>query len=404
MKIGTTTMLAKSSLCCLLTLIMGLTAHAQALNIGRMAHAQEKLPPGTSVVRIEAQPANITLKTPYAYSQLLITAHLNTGDRVDVTRVVQIEAPANLVKVSPTGQVRPQADGTGPMKINLAGKTASIPITVSGQKAAYEPSFVKDIMPVMAKVGCNAGTCHGAQSGKNGFKLSLRGYDPLFDHRALTDDIAGRRFNRAAPEQSLMLLKPAGGVPHVGGVLFQPGEPYYELINNWIATGVKLDLSSPRVTGIDIQPKNPIMPLIGMKQQMAVVATYSDGSVRDVTSEAIIEPSSIEMASVDKQGLATGIRRGETAIMARFEGAYTATTLIIMGDRSGFTWNDLPTNNYIDALVYEKLRQVKIQPSELCTDPEFIRRVYLDLTGLPPQPDEVRAFLTDPRHSEVKRN
>src|SRR5690349_2783488 len=130
MKIGTTTMLAKSSLSCFLALNIGLMAHAQALNIGRMAHAQEKLPPGTSVVRIEAQPATITLKTPYAYAQLLVTAHLNTGDRVDVTRMVQMEPPANLVKVSPMGQVRPQADGTGPLKINLAGKTATIPITV----------------------------------------------------------------------------------------------------------------------------------------------------------------------------------------------------------------------------------------------------------------------------------
>ena len=371
---------------------------------GLQAQAQEKLPPDTSIVRIEAQPVQITLQTPFAYCQLLVTGHLNTGDRIDVTRVVQFAAPTNLVAISPTGQVRPRADRSGQLKISMGAKTLSIPVNVSGQKGVYEPSFVKDIMPVMAKVGCNAGTCHGAQSGKNGFKLSLRGYDPVFDHRALTDDNGGRRFNRAAPEQSLMLLKPSGGVPHMGGVVIQPGQPYYELIKNWIATGVKLDLNSPRVVGLDIHPKNPIMPLVGLKQQMAVYATYSDKSVRDVTAEAIIESSSIEVASADKQGLITGIRRGEAAVMARYEGAYTATTLIVMGDRTGFTWKEMPATNYIDSLVYEKLKQVKIQPSELCTDPEFIRRVYLDLTGLPPQPEEVRAFLTDPRHSEVKRN
>ena len=121
------------------------------------------------------------------------------------------------------------------------------------------------------------GTCHGAAQGKNGFQLSLRGYDPLFDHRALIDDIAGRRFNRAAPERSLMLMKPTGVVPHVGGVLTQPGEPNYELIRRWIAQGVKLDLNAPRVTKIEVTPASTVIPLPGMKQQLTVWATYANG-------------------------------------------------------------------------------------------------------------------------------
>src|SRR5262249_30022506 len=154
--------------------------------------------------------------------------------------------------------------------------------------------------------------------------------------------------------------KPSGGVPHVGGVLFQPGEPYYELLRTWIAEGVKLDLDSPRVTGIDILPKSPLLPLPGMKQQMAVLATYSDGSVRDVSAEAFIESSNAEVATVDKQGLVSAVRRGEATMLARYEGSYTATTLIVMGDRSGFAWQDAPEYNYIDTLVDEKLKQVKV--------------------------------------------
>src|SRR5262249_58494875 len=111
----------------------------------------------------------------------------------------------------------------------------------SGQKAKYPVSFVRDVMPVLSRLGCNAGTCHGAESGKNGFKLSLRGYDPLFDHRALTDDVWGRRFNRAAPDTSLMLLKASGSVPHVGGVLTQPGEPHHQLLRASIGGGVPRD-------------------------------------------------------------------------------------------------------------------------------------------------------------------
>src|SRR5262249_42101583 len=150
-----------------------------------------------------------------------------------------------------------------------------------------------------------------------------------------------------------MLLKPSGEAPHVGQVLTRPGEPYYDLLKLWIGQGVNLDLKAPRVTAIDIVPKNPTIPLIGMKQQMAVLAAYSDGSVRDISAEVFIESSATEFATVDKQGLVTAVRRGESAMLARYEGAYTATTLVVMGDRSGFAWKDVPENNWIDALVYE---------------------------------------------------
>ncbi len=194
-----------------------------------------------------------------------------------------------------------------------------------------------------------------------------------------------------------MLLKPAGGVPHVGGVVTKPGDPAYQLIRAWIAQGVKLDLNAPRVTGIELLPKNPRVALPGMKQQMLVMATYSDGRKRDVTAEAFVSSSLGEVVEVDNAALATTVRRGEAAILARYEGAYAATTIVVMGDRTGFVWNDPPTNNTVDTLVYKKLKDVKILPSELCTDAEFIRRVYLDLTGLPPEPDQVRAFLNDKR-------
>jgi hypothetical protein len=176
------------------------------------------------------------------------------------------------------------------------------------------------------------------------------------------------------------------------------------LLKLWIAQGVRLDVNSPRVVRIETMPRNATLPLPGMKQQIAIVATYSDGSSRDVTAEAFVESSNNEIATVDKQGLVTAVRRGEATMLARYEGAYTATTLVVMGDRSQFVWQEVPENNYVDTLVYEKLRQVKILPSDLCSDSEFIRRIYLDLIGLPPQPAEVRAFLADSRPTRVKRD
>ncbi|MBI1916416.1 MAG: DUF1553 domain-containing protein [Planctomycetes bacterium] len=373
-----------------------------ALFTGAAVAQDEKLPPGAKVVRIEATPPAVTLKNPFDYAQVILTGQLSTGDKVDVTRMVKVEAP-DIVQVSPAGLVRPVADGAGQLRFRLDGQSVSVVVKVGGQKDKYPVSFVRDVMPAMSKLGCNAGTCHGAQKGKNGFKLSLRGYDPAFDHLALTDDLEGRRFNRAAPEMSLMLLKPSGAVPHVGGAFMKPGDPAYELLRLWIAEGVKLDLDSPRVKSIDVLPKNPTIPLPGMKQQVAVLATYSNGVVRDVTVEAFVESSNTEVATGDKAGLVTAVRRGELALMARFEGSYAATTLVVMGDRSGYAWKPAPEHSYIDSLVYEKLRQVKVLPSDLCSDAEFVRRVHLDLIGLPPSADEVRKFIADKRDTKVKR-
>jgi hypothetical protein len=371
-----------------------------------MANAEpaEALPPGAKIVKLEAYPPRLELKTPFEYSQLLLTAHLAGGEQMDVTRLARIEAPAQLVRVSATGVVRPIADGNCELKISLQGQTLALPVAVKGQKENYKVSFVRDVMPTLSRMGCNAGTCHGAAKGKNGFKLSLRGYDPLFDHRSLTDDLKGRRFNRAAPDASLMLLKCTGTVAHVGGVLTQPGDPYYELLRSWIADGVKLDPNSPRVQSIEVLPRSSVIPMPGMKQQIAVRATFSDGSVRDVSVEAFLESSNTEVATVDRAGTVTAVRRGETTLLARYEGAYAAAGIVIMGDRKGYQWRDVPEYNYIDKLVDAKLKQMKILPSELCTDAEFIRRIYLDLTGLPPEPADIRAFLGDSRPTRVKRD
>lgn len=368
------------------------------------AQAEEKLPDGGKLVSIQAEPASIELSHKYDYVQLLLTGTLDNGETVDVTRMVELQAPGEIVEVSPTGIVRPKKDGAAQLVFTLEGQSVTVPVEASGVDAMYRVNFVRDVMPILAKAGCNAGTCHGAKDGKNGFKLSLRGYDPIYDHRALTDDVSARRFNRSAPDQSLMLLKATASVPHMGGQRMKVGSVYYQILRAWIAGGVELDLSTPRVTKIEILPKDPVVAREQMKQQMRVVATYSDGATRDVTAEAFVETGNQDVAVTDEAGLVTALRRGEAPILARFEGAYAATTVTVMGDRSGFVWKGMPANNYIDELVAVKLKRTKTLPSDLCTEAEFARRIYLDLTGLPPTVEQLQAFLDDSRETRAKRD
>ncbi|WP_145239160.1 DUF1549 domain-containing protein [Urbifossiella limnaea] len=365
--------------------------------------AAESLPPGAKVVALEVKPAAVALDGPFQYTQLLVTAKLDNGETVDATRIAQFTLPGKLI-THKAGLVRPAADGKGDISIVVGEKSLRVPVEVRGATADPAVSFVRDVQPVLSKLGCNAGTCHGAQAGKNGFKLSLRGYDAIFDYRALTDDLESRRINRAAPERSLLLLKTSGAVPHQGGVLTQPGEPNYEVIRRWVAQGAKLDLDAVRVKSIDIFPKNPTLTRIGTRQQFAVIATYADGRTRDVTAEAFIDSSNTEVVAADRGGVVTGVRRGEATMLARYEGAYAASTVIVLGDRAGFVWEQRPVQNWIDELVDRKLKQVMVQASPLCTDEEFVRRVFLDLTGLPPEPEDVRAFLADARPSPAKRD
>ena len=363
----------------------------------------ETLPEGTKIKSLTVEPKKINLAHPAEYVQLVVQATLENGDVIDVTRTVGRRVRGKVVSVSPSGLVQPLEAGQGQLLLELGGQDLVVPVTVADLSADLTVDFIRDVNPVLSRLGCNQGTCHGAAKGKNGFKLSLRGYDPLFDVRALTDDLSSRRVNLASPDDSLMLLKATGAVPHVGGKLIERDDIYYGIIRRWIEQGATLNTDTPRVTNIDLYPQNPVVQKIGSRQQVRVLATYADGVVRDVTHEAFAETGNMEVATANRGGLLTSLRRGEAPILARYEGAYAATTLAVMGDRSGFEWKQPPVYNRIDELTAAKWQRMKILPSDVCNDTDFIRRVYLDLTGLPPEAEDVRAFLADTRDSRTKR-
>ena len=366
-------------------------------------NAEENLP---DIESLSLNPTEIQLGSPFANAQVIATAKLIGGDSIDVTRLAKVNIQGDSVKINESGFVEPLKDGNSTINFELKGKTVSLSVKVLGQENEFKPDYVRDIMPVISRMGCNAGTCHGSKDGKNGFKLSLRGYDPIYDIRAFTDDLGGRRVNVAAPDSSLLLLKATGAVPHEGGQVTKINSNYYNIVKSWIASGAKLNLSTPKVKGIEVFPKNPVVQTIGTKQQIRVVATYSDGIKRDVTKDAFVQSGNTEVAEPEKEShsLINTIRRGEAPILIRYEGNYTATTVTVMGDRSGFVWQQPAANNKVDELVASKWERMKILPSGLCDDYEFVRRAYLDITGLPPSSQVIQDFVSDNTNQKKKRD
>src|SRR5262245_50845749 len=363
-----------------------------------------KSPPLPAIRGLTLQPASLRLLNGRDERRVLVLGKTDSGKFVDLTAQATFSTDSTNVEITADGYIKAKAEGDTEVTVSAAGEKTKVLVTVDNP-AVPEVRFVRDIEPILSKAGCTAGTCHGSAKGKNGFKLSLRGYDPEYDYNALINDLSGRRFNRVAADDSLMLLKPTAEVPHEGRQAIKPDSREYHLIRQWIVEGTKSE--SPaigRATGIKILPNEVEIDLPGRSQQFLVIARYADGSTRDVTREAHFSVSNTEVTDANKDGLVRALRRGEAALLVRYEGLYSTALITIMGDRSGYQWVDVPENNFIDKHVNAKLRKVKVLPSELCADAEFMRRVYLDLTGLPPKPDKVRAFLDDSTPSKEKRD
>ena len=298
------------------------------------------------------------------------------------------------------------------LKTALALSVAAITVGVATARLAAQAdpqprvTFLRDVAPILNKAGCTAGACHGAAKGKNGFKLSLRGYDPRFDYEALLYDLAGRRFNRADPAKSLMLAKPSQEVAHGGGRRFAKNSGYYKTIHDWIAQGTPYgDPARDTVVELSAEPKEIFMAKPGDTASLKVVARYQDDERRDVTRETIIESNVPDVASIDAGAsldmpVIRGERVGEATLLVRYQGKFSAIPVTVLNPKPGFVWKPLPQHNYIDRLVDAKLERLKIQPSVPTDDATFLRRLSLDLTGRLPSPESVRAFIGDRSRSK----
>jgi len=257
-------------------------------------------------------------------------------------------------------------------------------------------SFRRDVMPVFFRAGCNQGSCHGAARGKDGFMLSLFGYDPKGDYFRLTQEYVGRRINVAVPEQSLILLKAQGKVPHTGGRLFTKDTIYYQTLLRWIEAGAPDDDKAvPLPVEITLSPDRMVFDGKVGTQQTKVTARYSDGSIRDVTDLALFSVNNSSTAQIDKNGLVTAGARGDAFVFARFNRFTIGSEVIVLPADKNYRWTNPPAQTEFDTIVYDRLQKLRLLPSELCDDETFLRRATLDLTGTLPSVEEYRAFLQD---------
>lgn len=345
---------------------------------------------------IEIFPDKFALETKRDKHRVMVFARFDDDTTRDITEQAEIKLVDGKLAKLENQELKPLADGQTELQVSFRGKTAAAPVKVVGSGNDRVVSFKLDVMPIFMKANCNGGGCHGSARGKDGFMLSLFGYDPDGDYDRITREMSGRRVNLAIPEESTLIEKSIGKVPHSGNECFTEGGDFYNTLVEWIGNGVPKDAPTvATVTGIEIFPKQAVMEGTGETQQMTVRATYSDGTDRDVTDLVVFSSNNDPSAAVSKEGVVKSNERGEAFILARFDTFSVVSQIIVIPDNLKYERPQLAENNYIDTLVNNKLHKLRILPSGVCSDQDYIRRLYVDVVGLLPTPQEVRTFVAD---------
>jgi len=346
---------------------------------------------------LTVSPSEVRLATKNSRQSLVVQATYADGVTRDVTDKARLALADKSLARLEGATLHPVADGKTELTVKFEGRSLKVPVVIEQAKTGRATSFKLDVIPVLTKAGCNSGGCHGASRGKDGFRLSLFGYDPDGDYTKITREQIGRRINLAIPEESLVLEKGLGIVTHTGGERFKKDSELYRTLLQWIQDGALKDPTNiAHVVSIDIAPKQAVLEGSNATQRLVVRAKYSDGSDRDVTSLAVFMSNNEPAAKVSESGVITAGQRGEAFVMARFDAFTVGAQVIVVPKGQSFEFpKHLARNNYIDDLVYAKLRRLRITPSDPCDDATFIRRATLDITGTLPTPDELKKFLAD---------
>ncbi len=373
--------------------VLSLAARALALT-SVPSKPGEAPAPTPEFASLAIYPPEIALENGDDYQGVIAVATRVDGVTLDVTEQATwaVEGAAHL----DGKRLVPKADGQTVLKATFGKLNAEAPVKVSGFEQHPPVSFRQDVMPVFMRGGCNAGGCHGSARGKDGFRLSLFGFDPEGDHFRLTREQAVRRINLSVPEDSLILAKTTGAVPHTGGKKFEPDSVYAKALRDWIAAGAANDVATaPGVSRVDVYPPRAVLEGKDAKQQFVAVATYADGRTRDISNLALFLSNNDGSAAINADGLLTAGNRGEAFVMARFDTHTVGSQVLVLPADSSFTPTEEKAANYVDEAVVAKLRTMRINPSAVCSDEEFLRRVSLDVAGILPTRSDYETFIAD---------
>jgi Protein of unknown function (DUF1553)/Protein of unknown function (DUF1549) len=343
--------------------------------------------------RVQVFPAKVRLSGPAAVQRLVVLATGPDGKTRDWSAKARLESLApDRIKID-NGALRPVADGSGEVVVRIPDGEARVSVEVTRAKEPRMVSFRNEIVPVLTKLGCNQGACHGSQHGKGGFKLSLLGFEAESDYTSIVKSAEQRRVTPFAPAESLILLKPTLAVAHGGGKRLEPDSASYRLLTLWLEQGVPGPREDdPRVVGLKVYPDRRLMET-GQDQRLAVIASLSDGTERDVTDQARLDTLNEGVATIRSVGLARSVGRGEASIMVRYQGRAALARLTVPFARE--TPFEFPSQNIVDQKAAAKWRELGLVPSPICTDSEFLRRAMLDAIGTTPSPDEIEEFIAD---------
>lgn len=375
-----------------------LTAASQYGSNDFSVAVQQLLPPAIAgPLTLSIYPSEIQLNANRARQQLVVTGSDAQGDWRDWTRLAHVSVANPEVAEIRQGAVYPLATGETELIVQVGSIQQTVPVSVNLPTTPERVDFESEVLVAVSKQGCNSGACHGSPTGKGGFRLSLRAYDLKLDQLTLIHEDYGRRTNVLAPEQSLMLLKPTMQLPHGGGKQLHVGDATYELLHDWVAQGATADpVDTPRIERIEVYPnQRQVLSVADGGQQLAVTAHFADGSQRDVTHIVAYESSDRDVATVTEDGWVQPQGRGEVAVLVRCLEYIETVPILFIEHQSDFQWSAPPANNYVDTLVNEKLHQLQYLPAPTSSDPEFLRRVSLDVIGILPSVQETDAFLAD---------
>ena len=352
--------------------------------------------PNIQVVRLDAYPSSISLTSNKDFNSFVLVATYDNGVTRDVTGQSNfVLSDPNIASIK-DHLLLPKSDGNTKLQASYQGLNTEIAITVSKAKENREVSFNLDVMPVFLKAGCNTGSCHGSARGQDRFMLSLFGYDPEGDHYRITREQGTRRINLAVPEESMLVEKSIGAVPHTGGKLFSKDSEHWKTLVNWLKKGAlddPKDIAKPEK--LELYPPELLLEGDGATQQMTVLARYTDGTTRDVTKLTVFQSNNELSASINEDGLVTAGKRGEAFIMARFNVFTVGIQAVVIPKNLKYQRPQLPANNYVDSLVHEKLHKLRITQSGLCSDEVFLRRIFLDVVGMTPKKEDYDRFVSD---------